>query len=331
MTIHTVIYAIIFIALVFDFMNGFHDAANSVATIVSTKVLTPRQAVAWAAFFNFIAFLFFGLHVANTIGQGVVDNHLVTVGVILSALLAGIIWDILTWYFGLPSSSMHALVGALCGAIALKAGFSALHASGILKVVISIFLSPAIGFALAYLIVKIERSIFKRASPARVDMVSRKLQLVSAALYSLGHGGNDAQKTMGVIAMLLFAAGLLHGEFHIPFWVVIACHAAMALGTFFGGWRIIRTMGEKLVKLTPETGCCAETGGAITIFIATRLGIPVSTTHTIAGSIVGVGAVESAQKVNWPIVRQIVTAWIVTLPAAACLAAGLWWFIGDLQ
>lgn len=313
--------ALIGVALFFDFLNGLHDAANSIATIVSTRVLKPQFAVAWAAFFNFIAFLFFGLHVAETLGKGIIDPAIVSPAVIFAALMGAIIWNIITWIFGIPSSSSHALVGGLVGAGLAKVGFSAIVFSGLSKTVLAIFLSPMIGFLLALLLVLIVSWVFVRQTPFAVDNTFRILQFISASLYSLGHGGNDAQKTMGIIAVLLFSQGYLGPEFHVPFWVVISCQSAMAIGTLFGGWRIVHTMGSKITRLNPMQGFCAETGGAITLFAATWLGIPVSTTHTITGAIVGVGAARRATAVRWGLAGNIVIAWIVTLPAAAMISA----------
>lgn len=316
--------ALIGVALFFDFLNGLHDAANSIATIVSTRVLKPQFAVAWAAFFNFIAFLFFGLHVAETLGKGIIDPAIVSPAVIFAALMGAIIWNIITWIFGIPSSSSHALVGGLVGAGLAKVGFSAIVFSGLSKTVLAIFLSPMIGFLLALVLVLIVSWVFVRQTPFAVDNTFRILQFISASLYSLGHGGNDAQKTMGIIAVLLFSQGYLGPEFHVPFWVVISCQSAMAIGTLFGGWRIVHTMGSKITRLNPMQGCCAETGGAITLFAATWLGIPVSTTHTITGAIVGVGAARRATAVRWGLAGNIVIAWIVTLPAAAMISAAFY-------
>lgn len=313
--------ALIGVALFFDFLNGLHDAANSIATIVSTRVLRPQYAVAWAAFFNFIAFLFFGLHVAETIGKGIVDPGVVTPAVIFAALTGAITWNIITWVFGIPSSSSHALVGGLVGAGLAKAGFSAVVLTGLGKTVGAIFLSPAIGFFLALLLVLIVSWLFVRQTPFAVDNSFRVLQFISASLYSLGHGGNDAQKTMGIIAVLLYSQGYLGGEFHVPFWVVISCQSAMAIGTLFGGWKIVHTMGSKITRLNPMQGFCAETGGALTLFGATWLGIPVSTTHTITGAIVGVGAARRVSAVRWGLAGNIVIAWVITLPAAALISA----------
>ena len=313
--------ALIGVALFFDFLNGLHDAANSIATIVSTRVLRPQYAVAWAAFFNFIAFLFFGLHVAETIGKGIIDPGIVTPQVIFAALMGAIIWNIVTWIFGIPSSSSHALVGGLIGAGVAKTGGSAIVFSGVFKTVLAIFMSPMIGFLLALFLVLIVSWIFVRQTPFAVDRTFRVMQFVSASMYSLGHGGNDAQKTMGIIAVLLFSQGYLGSTFHVPFWVVISCQAAMAIGTLFGGWRIVHTMGSKITRLNPMQGFCAETGGALTLFGATWLGIPVSTTHTITGAIVGVGAARRVSAVRWGVAKSIVVAWVVTLPATAAISA----------
>ncbi|MBZ9605821.1 inorganic phosphate transporter [Phyllobacterium chamaecytisi] len=312
---------LIAVALFFDFLNGLHDAANSIATIVSTRVLRPQYAVLWAAFFNFIAFLFFGLHVAETLGTGIIDPTIVTPRLIFAALMGAIVWNIVTWIFGIPSSSSHALVGGLVGAGLVRTGFDAIVWTGLLKTVGAIFMSPMIGFFLALLLVLIVSWIFVRQTPFAVDHTFRGLQFVSASLYSLGHGGNDAQKTMGIIAVLLFSQGYLGTEFRVPFWVVIACQSAMALGTIFGGWRIVHTMGSKITRLNPMQGFCAETGGAITLFAATWLGIPVSTTHTITGAIIGVGAARRVSAVRWGLASNIVIAWLVTMPAAAFIAA----------
>jgi len=309
------------IALVFDFLNGLHDAANSIATIVSTRVLRPQYAVLWAAFFNFIAFLFFGLHVAETLGKGIIDPSIVSPLVIFSALMGAIIWNVVTWVFGIPSSSSHALIGGLVGAGLAKTGFDAVVWSGLIKTASAIFLSPAIGFFLALILILTVSWIFVRQTPFAVDRTFRVMQFLSASLYSLGHGGNDAQKTMGIIAVLLYSQGYLGGDFHVPFWVVITCQSAMALGTLMGGWRIVHTMGSKITRLNPMQGFCAETGGAITLFAATWLGIPVSTTHTITGAIIGVGAARRVSAVRWGIAGNIVIAWIVTLPSAAAISA----------
>jgi len=316
-----VLISLIVVALAFDFLNGLHDAANSIATIVSTRVLRPRYAVMWAAFFNFIAFLFFGLHVAQTVGTGIVAADIVDARVIFGALAGAIAWNLITWWLGIPSSSSHALIGGLVGAGITKAGGVAVVWTGLLKTSAAIVLSPLTGFILALMLVLTVSWLFVRVSPRSVDSTFRSLQFVSASLYSLGHGGNDAQKTMGIIAVLLFSQGQLGSEFYVPFWVVITCQVAMGLGTLFGGWRIVHTMGSKITRLTPMQGCCAETGGAITLFAATWLGIPVSTTHTITGSIIGVGAARKVSAVRWNVASNIVTAWVITLPAAGLIAA----------
>lgn len=312
---------LIAVALAFDFLNGLHDAANSIATIVSTRVLPPQYAVFWAAFFNFIAFFFFGLHVAQTVGTGIVTADVIDDYVIFGALMGAISWNLLTWALGIPSSSSHALIGGLVGAGTAKAGIDAIVWSGLIKTGSAIVFSPALGFLLALVLVLAVSWIFVRRTPFAVDNVFRSLQFVSASLYSLGHGGNDAQKTMGIIAVLLYSHGRLGGEFHVPLWVVLTCQAAMGLGTLFGGWRIVHTMGSKITKLTPMQGFCAETGGAITLFLATGLGIPVSTTHTITGAIVGVGAARRVSAVRWNIAKDIVVAWVITMPMAAIIAA----------
>jgi PiT family inorganic phosphate transporter len=320
-----VLIMLITVALLFDFMNGFHDAANSIATIVSTQVLRPQYAVIWAAFFNFVAFLFFGLHVANTIGTGVIDVGIVDHYVVFGALIGAILWNIITWYYGIPSSSSHALIGGLGGAAVAKGGFGALVGSGFFKIGAAIVLSPMLGFVLAMLLMALIGHLLFRTRPHKVDGWFRRLQFISASFYSLGHGGNDAQKTMGIIAMLLFAVGASGPEFHVPLWVVLACQAAMALGTLFGGWRIVKTMGMKITKLRPVGGFCAETGGAITLFLATALGVPVSTTHTITGAIIGVGAVNKLSAVRWGVAENIVVAWILTIPCTAFISAIAWW------
>ena len=318
---------IVFAALAFDFINGFHDAANSIATIVSTRVLRPQWAVVWAAFFNFIAFLFFGLHVANTIGKGVIDPKIVDPIVILSALNGAILWDIITWYYGIPSSSSHALIGGLSGAAIIKAGFTSMNVQGFTKIAVSIVLSPMFGFMLGFTLMVIVAHLFFKMYPRKVDHWFRRLQFLSASLYSLGHGGNDAQKTMGIIAVLLFSTGYLGQEFHVPLWVVLSCHAAMGLGTLFGGWRIVKTMGMRITKLKPVGGFCAELSGATTLFLATGLGIPISTTHTITGSIIGVGTVNKFSAVRWGVAQRIIWAWILTIPASALIAAATWWVV----
>jgi PiT family inorganic phosphate transporter len=312
---------LIAVALLFDLLNGLHDAANSIATIVSTRVLRPHWAVAWAAFFNFIAFLVFGLHVAETLGTGLVAPGLIDPLLIFSALLAAIAWNLITWFLAIPSSSSHALVGGLVGAGFAKAGFGAIEWGGLVPTVAAIAGSPLIGFCLALLLVLVVTWIVAHKTPFAVDTAFRRLQFVSASLYSLGHGGNDAQKTMGIIAALLFSQGLLGSSFYVPLWVVLACQLAMTAGTLFGGWRIVHTVGSRITHLTPMQGFCAETGGALTLFAATFLGIPVSTTHTITGAIVGVGAARRTSAVRWGIAGNIVLAWVVTLPAVAVLGA----------
>ena len=315
----------IVLALIFDFINGFHDAANSIATIVSTRVLKPQWAVAWAAFFNFIAFALFDLHVANTIGKGVINPSIIDPMLVFAALLGAVIWNIITWYYGLPSSSSHALIGGLSGAAVAKVGISGINSAGFTKIGFSIVLSPMFGMLLGFIFMALVSRFMFRAAPRKVDSWFRKLQLVSASLYSIGHGGNDAQKTMGIIAVLLFSVGKLGKDFHVPLWIVLSCHAAMGLGTLFGGWRIVETMGMKITKLRPVGGCCAETAGAITLFLATYLGIPVSTTHTITGSIIGVGAVNKISAVRWGIAERIIWAWILTIPASGFIAGLTWW------
>ena len=313
------------LALVFDFMNGFHDAANSIATVVSTGVLKPQYAVAFAAFFNFVAILVFQLKVAATVGKGIVDPGVVDQYVIFGALSGAIAWNALTWWFGLPSSSSHALIGGLIGATVSKAGAGALVASGIGKTVLFIFLSPFLGFVLGSLMMVLVAWTFRRTAPARVDRWFRRLQLVSAGLYSLGHGGNDAQKTIGIIWLLLIAAGASSPGEAVPGWVIVSCYVAIACGTLFGGWRIVKTMGQRITKLKPVGGFCAETGGAITLFVATGLGVPVSTTHTITGAIVGVGSARRFSAVRWGVAGSIVWAWVFTIPASAFMAALAWW------
>ncbi|RTM06913.1 MAG: inorganic phosphate transporter [Hyphomicrobiales bacterium] len=309
------------VALFFDFLNGLHDAANSIATIVSTRVLRPHYAVLWAAFFNFIAFMFFGLHVAETVGKGIVDVSIVTPAVIFAALVGAIVWNIVTWAAGIPSSSSHALIGGLVGAGVAKAGTGAIVWSGLGKTVAAIVLSPATGFVLALVLVLIVSWLFVRQTPFAVDNTFRVLQFFSASLYSLGHGGNDAQKTMGIIAVLLYSQGTLGQSFYVPLWVVLTCQTALALGTLLGGWRIVHTMGSKITRLNPMQGFCAETGGAVTLFAATWLGVPVSTTHTITGAIIGVGAARRVSAVRWGIAGNIVVAWVITLPATAAISA----------
>ncbi|HEY8553548.1 MAG TPA: inorganic phosphate transporter [Burkholderiales bacterium] len=309
------------VALAFDFLNGLHDAANSIATVVSTRVLRPQTAVAWAAFFNFIAFAVFGLQVAHTIGVGIVEAGVVDAAVIFGALVGAIAWNLITWWAGLPSSSSHALIGGLVGAGMAKSGLAAVVWSGIAATAAGIVLSPLIGFVLAQFLVLVTRWVSRPFTPFTVDRTFRVLQLGSAAAYSLGHGGNDAQKTMGIIAVLLYSQGMLGDQFHVPFWVVITCQAAMALGTLMGGWRIVHTMGSRITTLKPVQGFCAETGGALTLFYATGLGVPVSTTHTITGAIVGVGAAQRTAAVRWRVARRIVFAWVFTVPAAGIIGA----------
>ena len=316
-----ILIGLIGVALLFDFLNGLHDAANSIATVVSTRVLSPQTAVMMAAFFNFIAFLFFGLHVATTIGTGIVGAGVVDPHVIFGALMGAIVWNVFTWWLGIPSSSSHALIGGLVGAGVAKAGLDAIVVSGLAKTAAAIVVSPVVGFLLASVMMVAVSWMFRRTTPFAVDRLFRHVQIGSAALYSLGHGGNDAQKTMGIIAVLLFSQGMLGPTFHVPFWVVITCQAAMGLGTLFGGWRIVKTMGSKLTDLKPVQGSCAETGGAITLFAATWLGVPVSTTHTITGAIIGVGAVRRTSAVRWGLAHGIVMAWVITLPATAIVGA----------
>jgi PiT family inorganic phosphate transporter len=320
-----VVIFLVLLALAFDFMNGFHDAANSIATVVSTGVLKPQHAVAFAAVFNVIAVMVFQLKVATTVGKGTVEPVIIDHIVVFGALVGAIAWNLITWYYGIPSSSSHALMGGLVGAAMAKAGPSALISSGVTKTIIFIFVSPMLGMLLGALLMVVVSWIFRRTTPRRVDKWFRRLQLVSAALYSLGHGGNDAQKTMGIIWMLLIAAGLSTSQDPIPTWVIAVCYIAIGLGTLFGGWRIVKTMGQKITKLKPVGGFCAETGGAITLFLATGLGIPVSTTHTITGAIVGVGSARKLSAVRWGIAGGIVWAWILTIPASAAIAALFWW------
>jgi inorganic phosphate transporter, PiT family len=323
-----VLVGLIAVALAFDFLNGLHDAANSIATIVSTRVLRPQYAVAWAAFFNFIAFLFFGLHVATTLGTGIVAAHVIDPRLVFGALMGAIIWNLITWGLGIPSSSSHALIGGLVGAGIAKAGISVIVWRGLVPTIVAIAGSPLIGFFLALMMILALSWMFIRVTPFAVDRTFQRLQFVSASLYSLGHGGNDAQKTMGIIAVLLYSQGHLGSHFYVPFWVVIACQIAMALGTLIGGWRIVRTMGSRITRLTPMQGFCAEAGGSITLFGATWLGIPVSTTHTITGSIIGVGAARKMSAVRWSVANNIVIAWIITIPAAGAIAAAFYWLSG---
>ncbi|HEU4504579.1 MAG TPA: anion permease [Nitrospira sp.] len=315
------IVILVAIAFIFDFLNGLHDAANSIATVVSTRVLSPSVAVVWAAFFNFIAFLFFGLHVAQTIGVGLIAADVVDWRVIFGALMGAISWNLITWWGGIPSSSSHALIGGLLGAGTAKAGIGAVVWPGVVKTVGAIVWSPLLGFTLAILLWLGIAWAFLRSAPLAVDRIFRVLQMGSAALYSIGHGGNDAQKTMGIIAGLLYAEGLLGPEFYVPFWIVLSCHAAMALGTLIGGWRIVRTMGSRITRLKPVQGFCAETAGAATLYLATSLGVPVSTTHTITGAIMGVGSARRVSAVRWGIAGSIMIAWLVTMPAAALIGA----------
>jgi inorganic phosphate transporter, PiT family len=317
---------IILIALAFDYINGFHDAANSIATVVSTRVLTPMQAVAWAAVFNFIAAFGFGVNVAKTVGKGVVDSAIVDHWVILGGLGGAIIWNLITWYYGIPSSSSHALIGGFAGAAVAKAGFGALLASGLIKIAVFIVLAPVLGLVLGFILMNLTLLTFRNARPSRVDALFRRLQLVSAAFYSLGHGTNDAQKTMGIIAILLYSSGHLGSEFYVPFWVVLAAHAAIGLGTLAGGWRIVKTMGMRLTKLRPVGGFCAEAAGAVMLIGTAVGGIPVSTTHTITGSIMGVGTTQRLSAVRWGLAGRIVWAWILTIPLSALLA-GLTWLL----
>ena len=320
------VVGLIFVALVFDFINGFHDAANSIATVVSTRVLSPGKAVIWAAFFNFVAAFTFGTAVAKTVGSGLVDINIVTFSVIFAALVGAIVWDLITWYYGLPTSSSHALIGGYAGAAIAKAGFSAIIPAGWTKTLIFIVLAPLIGMVLGFVLMILLLWVFQAFSPSRVDRWFRKLQLISAAAYSLGHGGNDAQKTMGIIAGVLLAGGYIQ-EFRIDIWVILMAHAAIALGTLSGGWRIIHTMGSKITKLQPVGGFAAETAGAISLFTATHLGVPVSTTHTITGAIIGVGSIRRLSAVRWGVAGRIVWAWILTIPAAGAAAAFTYWLV----
>jgi len=323
------VVGLIAVALLFDYINGFHDAANSIATVVSTRVLSPGKAVVWAAFFNFVAAFTFGTAVATTVGSGLVDITIVTFAVIFSGLTGAIVWDLITWYFGLPTSSSHALIGGYAGAAVAKAGFKAIIPAGWTKTLVFIVLAPLIGMVLGFAIMVTVLWIFKSVSPSRVDRSFRRLQLLSAAAYSLGHGGNDAQKTMGIIAGALFAGGFI-STFRIDLWVILAAHAAIALGTLSGGWRIIHTMGSKITKLQPVGGFAAETAGAISLFTATHLGVPVSTTHTITGAIIGVGSIRRLSAVRWGVAGRIVWAWVLTIPAAASIAAVTYWVTAAL-
>jgi len=312
---------LMFLAYLFDFLNGFHDSANSIATIVSTRVLSPRLAVIWATFFNFVAFLFFGLHVANTMGKGIVDIRIIDNTVIFGTLIGACGWNIITWYFGLPTSSSHALIGGLVGAALAKVGPDVLIWKGIGKTILFIFVSPSLGLSLGLAFGIFVYWMARRSSPAKIDHIFRKGQFISAAFYSLGHGGNDAQKTMGIIASLLFSAGLLGPTFHIPLWIVFSCHGAIAMGTLFGGWRIVKTMGQRVVRLKPVDGFCAELGAAFSIWLSTYFGIPVSTTHTITGAIMGVGSVRRISAVRWGVAHRIIWAWILTIPCSAIISA----------
>jgi PiT family inorganic phosphate transporter len=326
-TVPLTLMLLVLLALAFDFMNGFHDAANSIATVVSTGVLKPWQAVLWAAFFNVVAIFFFHLSVAATVGKGIVDPTFVDNQLIFGALVGAIAWNLITWYYGIPSSSSHALIGGMIGAALAKAGTTPLLAPGIIKTAAFIFVSPLLGMLLGSLLMVAVSWVCFRQTPKRVDKWFRRLQLVSSAAYSLGHGGNDAQKTMGIIWLLLIAGGVTT-EDHLPAWVVISCFLAIGLGTMFGGWRIVKTMGQRITKLKPVGGFAAETGGAITLFVATFAGIPVSTTHTITGAIIGVGAAQRTSAVRWGVAGNIVVAWIVTIPASALIAAIAWWLGG---
>lgn len=316
------ILLLILLALAFDFLNGFHDSANSIATVVSTRVLSPVQAVIWAAFFNFAAFFFFGSHVAKTMGKGIIDIGIVDQNIIFGALMGACVWNLITWFFGLPTSSSHALIGGLMGAALVKAGPGSLVWGGISKTAMFIVIAPVAGFVLGQIIGTMVYWVFRNASPDSVDHLFRKGQLVSAALYSMGHGGNDAQKTAGIIASLLFSAGLLGTEFHIPAWTALMCYAVISLGTVFGGWRIVKTMGQKVARLKPVDGFCAETSAAVSLYTASALGVPVSTTHTITGAIMGVGSLKRMSAVRWGVAGNIVWAWFITMPAAALVSAG---------
>ena len=320
-----VIITLVIVALLFDFMNGFHDAANSIATIVSTRVLKPHHAVIWAAAFNFLAYFLFELKVAGTIGKGTIEPAIVDHYVIFGALIGAIAWNVITWYYGIPSSSSHALVGGLVGAAVAKAGFSSLISAGVLKIIAFIFFAPFLGFTIGSLMMVSVSWLCRNMSPSKVDKHFRRLQLISAAGYSLGHGGNDAQKTIGIIWMLLIAAGVSNTHDHVPGWVVLSCYTAMGLGTMFGGWRIVKTMGNRITKLNQARGFCANSAGAMTLFFATALGIPVSTTHTITGAIAGVGSTRGARRVRWGVAGNIVWAWSLTIPCSALIAAGAWW------
>ena len=328
-TVQTALWVVVLLvalAIAFDFMNGFHDAANSIATVVSTGVLKPGQAVLFAAFFNLIAIFIFHLSVAATVGKGIVQPGIVDTHVVFGALLGAVSWNVITWYYGIPSSSSHALIGGIVGAVIAKAGAGALISAGIMKTVLFIFVSPVLGFLLGSLMMVLVANLFKRSRPSKVDKWFRRLQLVSAGAYSLGHGGNDAQKTIGIIWMLLVATGYVSAtDASPPTWTIVSCYMAIGLGTMFGGWRIVKTMGQRITKLKPVGGFCAETGGALTLFLATALGIPVSTTHTITGAIVGVGSTQRASAVRWGVAGNIVWAWVLTIPASAFVASIAYW------
>ena len=326
----TLVVFIVLVALVFDFINGFHDAANSIATVVSTRVLTPLQAVVWAAFFNFVAAFGFGVQVARTVGKGVVDASVVDQWVILAALAGAIAWDLITWYWGLPTSSSHALIGGFAGAAVAKAGLGSLVAAGLIKIGAFMVLAPMLGMTIGFAMMLLTVRTFRRATPGRIDWLFRRMQLVSAAAYSLGHGTNDAQKTMGIIAVLLFSTGHMGPEFYVPFWVIMAAHAAIGLGTLSGGWRIVKTMGMRITKLRPVGGFCAETAGAAILIGTAVAGIPVSTTHTITGAIMGVGSLQRFSAVRWGVAGRIVWAWVITIPASAVIAAATWWILRGL-
>jgi len=321
-----VVVVLVLVALAFDFMNGFHDAANAIATIVSTRVLKPHQAVIMAAFFNFAAVFVFHLSVATTIGRGIIDPSVVDHHVVFGALIGAIAWDLITWYYGIPSSSSHALIGGLVGAAVAKSGVGSLITSGLLKTIAFIVIAPMMGFVLGAMFLIIVSWLFVRSTPARVNRWFRRVQLVTCSLYSLGHGGNDAQKTIGIIWMLLIAAGMTSAAEDVPMWVIVACYFTIALGTAFGGWRIVKTMGQRITKLRPYNAVCAELSGSCTLFLATVLGIPVSTTHTITGAIVGVGSVNTVSAVHWGVAGNIVLAWVLTIPCSAFIAAIAWWF-----
>lgn len=327
----TLVIFTIILALLFDFLNGFHDAANAIAAMVSTRVMKPHWAVLWSAFFNFIAFLFFGVHVATTIGTGLVDPSVINTHVIFAAMLGAITWNVFTWLFGLPSSSSHALIGGLLGASIAHAGLQPLQWAGILKVVVWIVLSPLMGMFMGMLLMFLTSRLFFHAVPSHVEGWFRKFQYLSSACISLGHGSNDAQKTMGIIAILLYTAGLSGGEFHVPLWVVILCNFMIALGTCFGGWRIVKTMGMKITKLRPVSGFCSDTASATTLALATMLGIPVSTTHTVTGAIIGVGSLQRFSAVRWGVAKSIVWAWVLTIPASGLVAAASWYLTSFLS